>query len=122
MRILIPGGTGLIGRALSAELAQDGHEVVILSRTPQRAPTLPPGVRVEGWDGRTAAGWGHLAGGAGAIVNLAGASLAGDHFFPARTLEGLSRLRPAFGQDGFVTAGNASGVVDGAAVLVVAAE
>ncbi len=42
-----------------------------------------------------------------------------DHFRPDTTLEGLAKLRPAFGNDGFVTAGNASGIVDGGAALVV---
>jgi acetyl-CoA acyltransferase 2 len=42
-----------------------------------------------------------------------------DHVKPETTLEGLSALRPAFGDDGLVTAGNASGIVDGAAALVV---
>jgi acetyl-CoA acetyltransferase family protein len=44
---------------------------------------------------------------------------ADDHLRPDTTLEGLAGLRPAFGKEGFVTAGNASGIVDGAAVLVV---
>ena len=43
-----------------------------------------------------------------------------DHIKPDTTLEVLARLRPAFGKDGTVTAGNASGIVDGAASLVVA--
>ncbi len=43
-----------------------------------------------------------------------------DHLRPDATLEGLAALRPAFGKDGCVTAGNASGIVDGAAVLAVA--
>jgi acetyl-CoA acetyltransferase family protein len=42
-----------------------------------------------------------------------------DHPRPDTTLEGLAGLRPAFGKDGCVTAGNASGIVDGAAALVV---
>jgi acetyl-CoA acetyltransferase family protein len=42
-----------------------------------------------------------------------------DHIKPETTLEGLQKLRPAFGKDGTVTAGNASGIVDGAAMLVV---
>lgn len=46
---------------------------------------------------------------------------ADDHLYRGATMEGLSALRPAFGEDGFVTAGNASGMVDGAACLVVAA-
>ncbi len=45
---------------------------------------------------------------------------ADDHPRPETTLEGLAALRPAFGKDGCVTAGNASGIVDGAAALVVA--
>jgi acetyl-CoA acyltransferase 2 len=42
-----------------------------------------------------------------------------DHIKPETTLEGLAALRPAFGKDGTVTAGNASGIVDGAAAVVV---
>src|SRR5229473_4321792 len=45
-----------------------------------------------------------------------------DHMRPDTTLEGLAKLRPAFSKDGFVTAGNASGIVDGAAALVIADE
>ena len=41
-----------------------------------------------------------------------------DHPRPDTTMEGLAKLRPAFSKDGFVTAGNASGIVDGAAMLV----
>ena len=45
-----------------------------------------------------------------------------DHMRPETTLEGLAKLKPAFARDGFVTAGNASGIVDGAAALVIADE
>ncbi len=45
-----------------------------------------------------------------------------DHLRPETTLEGLGKLRPAFSKEGFVTAGNASGIVDGAAALVIAGE
>ena len=45
-----------------------------------------------------------------------------DHPRPETTLEGLAKLKPAFSKDGFVTAGNASGIVDGAAALVIAGE
>lgn len=38
------------------------------------------------------------------------------------TAEGLAKLRPAFSKDGTVTAGNASGINDGAAALVVMSE
>jgi acetyl-CoA acetyltransferase family protein len=47
---------------------------------------------------------------------------ADDHMRPETTLEGLAKLRPAFAKDGFVTAGNASGIVDGAAALIICGE
>lgn len=45
-----------------------------------------------------------------------------EHMRPDTTLEGLARLRPVFRPDGVVTAGNASGIGDGAAAMVVASE
>jgi len=92
MHVVITGGTGLIGRALSASLAADGHEVIVLSRSPERATRLPEGVRVERWDARTAQGWGHLVDGAGAVVNLAGTNLAGEGFFPTRWTDERRRV------------------------------
>jgi uncharacterized protein (TIGR01777 family) len=87
MRIIITGGTGLIGRQLAASLQQDKHEVIVLSRNPDRPTDLPAGVRVAGWDGRSAAGWGQWADGAGAIVNLAGAGIADSRWSEQRKHE-----------------------------------
>jgi acetyl-CoA acetyltransferase family protein len=42
-----------------------------------------------------------------------------DHRRPQTTMEGLAKLKPSFGKNGTVTAGNASGIVDGAAAVVV---
>jgi hypothetical protein len=84
MRVIITGGTGLIGRALANHLAKGGHEVVVLSRNPNKTSGLPAGARVVQWDARSADGWGQLADGAGAIVNLAGASIAGEGLLPSR--------------------------------------
>ncbi|MDD5541667.1 MAG: acetyl-CoA C-acetyltransferase [Acidobacteriia bacterium] len=42
-----------------------------------------------------------------------------DHMRADTTLEGLAALKPAFGKEGTVTAGNASGIVDGGAAVVV---
>jgi acetyl-CoA acetyltransferase family protein len=47
---------------------------------------------------------------------------ADEHMRPDTTLEGLSALKPYFKKDGFVTAGNASGICDGGAATVVASE
>jgi len=41
-----------------------------------------------------------------------------DHRRPQTTMEGLAKLKPAFGRNGTVTAGNASGIVDGGAAVV----
>ena len=41
-----------------------------------------------------------------------------DHRRPETTMEGLAKLKPAFGKSGTVTAGNASGIVDGGAAVV----
>lgn len=77
MKVIITGGSGLIGSALSASLAASQHEVIVLSRNPQRhRDDLPEGVRAVEWDAESAQGWGHLAEGADAIVNLAGAGIA----------------------------------------------
>jgi acetyl-CoA acetyltransferase family protein len=45
---------------------------------------------------------------------------ADDHLRPETTLDVLAKLPPAFTKDGCVTAGNASGVVDGGAALILA--
>jgi uncharacterized protein len=92
MRVIITGGTGFIGRQLAANLAGAGHEVVVLSRNPARVAGLPAGISAERWDGKTAQGWGKLADGTGAIVNLAGENLAGGGFFPTRWTEERKRL------------------------------
>jgi acetyl-CoA acyltransferase 2 len=45
-----------------------------------------------------------------------------DHLRPETTLDGLAKLKPAFRKDGAVTAGNASGIVDGGAALILASK
>ena len=45
-----------------------------------------------------------------------------DHLRPDTTMEGLAKLPAAFSKNGCVTAGNASGIVDGGAALMLASE
>lgn len=75
MKVLIAGGTGLIGQALAESLLKDGHDVFILTRRTQ-TPSLPPGVRTFGWDGRSVGDWIAAVEQADAVVTLAGATLA----------------------------------------------
>lgn len=84
MRVIITGGTGLIGKAIANNLAHDHHEVIVLSRNTNKTSGLEGGIKVVEWDGRSAKGWGSLADGAGAIINLAGESIAGEGFPPSR--------------------------------------
>jgi uncharacterized protein len=93
MRVIITGGTGLMGKILVPELYQNGYEVVVLSRNPaSHSNSFPAQVQLHGWDARSADRWGHLADGAGAIVNLAGENLAGYGFFPKRWTESRKTL------------------------------
>jgi uncharacterized protein (TIGR01777 family) len=70
VRIVIAGGTGLLGTALARELTRDGVTVTVLTRRPRQ----PQQVR---WDpyGSAASEWAHTLDGADAVVNLVGASI-----------------------------------------------
>jgi uncharacterized protein len=76
MKIVIAGGTGFLGRPLARALAADGREVVILTRRPS-APPATPEARFVTWrpEGKGGA-WAAEIDGAGAVVNLAGESIA----------------------------------------------
>ena len=71
-RVVIPGGSGFLGRSLGDHLVGKGYQVVMRSRS----PTVNPGrAKEEGWDGRTVGTWAKLLDGAEAVVNLAGKSV-----------------------------------------------
>lgn len=76
MRILITGGTGLIGTRLVEHLIDHGRAVTVVSRQDYKPATLPAKITFAQWDAKTAQGWGHLVDGIEAVVNLAGAGLA----------------------------------------------
>ncbi|MET7423655.1 DUF1731 domain-containing protein [Dactylosporangium sp. NPDC005555] len=68
MKVVVAGGSGGLGRAVSRDLTGRGHEVVVLSRS----PAAPGSGRWVRWDGGTVGDWaGELAG--AALVNLCGA-------------------------------------------------
>lgn len=88
MRVIITGGTGLIGKALAARLAIVGHEPIVLTRDPEKAERdLPAGVRAAGWDGKTGAGCSQLIDAGTTIVHLAGAGVADERWTPSRKRE-----------------------------------
>ena len=75
MRVVITGGSGLIGRALARHLGSAGYDAVILTRSVGRVGSLPPGVRAQEWDGLSSKGWAGLLDEETFIVHLAGESI-----------------------------------------------
>ncbi len=76
MRLLITGGTGLVGRQLAVAAANAGHEVLVLSRALRRAtPLFPNSVTVIAGDPTQAGRWQERAAACDAIINLAGENL-----------------------------------------------
>ncbi len=84
MRVVIPGGSGLIGRALSEELSSAGYSTEILSRRPDAVRDLPEGVVARAWDGHTAASLAEIVSGATAVVNLIGENIGASRWTESR--------------------------------------
>ncbi|MCK6538666.1 MAG: TIGR01777 family oxidoreductase, partial [Anaerolineales bacterium] len=69
MNVLIAGGSGFLGSALTNSLERDGHTVIILTRRKTADPN-----HIQ-WDGRTTNGWGSRVSEMDAVVNLTGYGL-----------------------------------------------
>lgn len=75
MKVMIAGGSGLIGLALTRSLIDDGYEVWLLSRNTGKV-RLEKGVNALEWDGRTVEHqWLDVFGQMDVVVNLAGATI-----------------------------------------------
>jgi uncharacterized protein (TIGR01777 family) len=91
MRVIVGGGTGFLGSALTEVYAEEGHDVRVLTRSlppghsQHDSGTGVPGVTRVGWvpDG-TAGGLADLLSGADAVINLAGESIDGGRWTAAR--------------------------------------
>ncbi|HEY7292790.1 MAG TPA: TIGR01777 family oxidoreductase [Vicinamibacterales bacterium] len=70
MKIVIPGGAGQVGTILARAFHRGGHDVVVLSRQPQRSLW-----RVVAWDGATLGKWQREIDGCDVVINLAGRSV-----------------------------------------------
>ena len=70
LRVVIPGGSGLLGRILAGHFHSQGHRVTVFSRSGATAP-----YRVVSWDGRGIDDWTSELEGADAVINLAGRSV-----------------------------------------------
>ncbi len=72
-KLIIAGGSGFIGNALIAELVKQKYEIVVLSRSPDKAGrTLPEAVSCVKWDAMSGDGWFDQIKDADVIINLTG--------------------------------------------------
>ncbi|MGH7977260.1 MAG: TIGR01777 family oxidoreductase [Limisphaerales bacterium] len=71
-RIVLAGGSGFLGNALSKKLLAKNYEVVLLTRSPRGRND---GAKEILWDAKSFGGWATLIDGAEAVVNLAGKSV-----------------------------------------------
>lgn len=71
MKIVIPGGTGQVGRMLCRAFSSAGDEVVVLSRKTNAGCSC----RCVEWDGESVGDWARELEGAAAVINLAGRSV-----------------------------------------------
>ena len=74
MKVLISGGTGLIGGALIQQLLKNGHQVVCLTRSAKEY-TSQSGMDYLVWNGTKSGGWMERVGSTDVIINLAGDNL-----------------------------------------------
>jgi uncharacterized protein len=70
LRIVIPGGSGQVGRVLSRYFSQRGHHVIVLTRGPHTAEW-----QTVHWDAQTPGIWAQYLEGADVCINLAGRSV-----------------------------------------------
>ena len=71
MKVVLAGGSGFVGSALTASMLKDGWDVVVLSRKARSGS----GVRAVEWDGREQGAWVTEVAGCDAVVNLAGSPI-----------------------------------------------
>ena len=69
MRIVLPGGTGQVGRLLQRSFTSRGHEVFVLSRSADDTG------QTRHWDGQTLGRWTEVLDGSDVVINLAGRSV-----------------------------------------------
>lgn len=91
--VVIAGGSGLIGKALSRALLDRGYAVTVLSRDPEglarlsKSGSLPKGLRFAGWDIRRQSMDPALLSDADAVIQLAGEGIADQRWTEKRKSE-----------------------------------
>ena len=86
VKVVIPGGSGLLGQAAARAFVSEGHEVVVLSRG-----RMAPVGRTVPWDGSHQGPWAGEVDGADLVLNLAGRSV--NCRYTARNLDEMMASR-----------------------------
>ena len=71
-KIILAGGSGFIGTFLSRRFKEEGYEVIVLTRGPEKRTETATYLH---WDGKTVGGWAREIEGAELVINLAGKSV-----------------------------------------------
>jgi uncharacterized protein (TIGR01777 family) len=83
MRILIAGGTGMIGKPLAERLLKSGHEVSILTRDPKKG-RFSQEIDLIQWDGVNHGDWSQRMGEMEGVINLVGENIGSQRWSPNR--------------------------------------
>ncbi|MFN8383041.1 MAG: TIGR01777 family oxidoreductase [Anaerolineales bacterium] len=97
MKVMIAGGSGFLGRALTKSLLADGHQVFVLTR----GTRVIEGAQTVQWDAKTMSGWENLVNEMDVMINLVGKTLASwpwtavtkRAFYDSRIIPGLLLAR-----------------------------
>jgi uncharacterized protein (TIGR01777 family) len=92
MKVAITGATGFVGSRLVERLGELGHQIVVLTRNPERARRVFPAeafrnLEVVAYTPAESGSWQESVAGCDGVVNLAGAPIAEERWTPARKQE-----------------------------------
>jgi uncharacterized protein (TIGR01777 family) len=71
-RVILAGGSGFLGTALARKFTADGHNVIVLTRSPK---SRSDDAKEVAWDAKTPGDWAALVNGADVVINLTGKSV-----------------------------------------------
>lgn len=92
MKVAVTGATGFVGERLVERLQEEGHQILVLVRSPDKAAKLFPqqkfpNLEVVGYQPQSSGDWQKALSGCDGVVNLAGEPLVGDRWTSTRKQE-----------------------------------